>query len=116
MVAVGLSGVACWFPVRGWRSGLTSTHPAPRQYAGGCHDHVSGTGLLSHVIERGAGAGSCRKSELTRGLATLPVSWPPRRRAGVGGLQLSKQVPGAGQQLAGDRDGGDLLPAAFRDA
>ena len=55
-VAVGLSGVACWFPVRGWRSGLTSTHPAPRQYAGGCHDHMSGTGLLSHVIERGAGA------------------------------------------------------------
>ena len=75
---------------------------------------MSGTGLLSHVIERGAGAGSCRKSELTRGLATLPVSWPPRRRAGVGGLQLSKQVPGAGQQLAGDRDGGDLLPAALR--
>jgi hypothetical protein len=32
---------------------------------------MSGTGLLSHVIERGAGAGSCRKSELTRGLATL---------------------------------------------
>ena len=62
MVAVGLSGVACWFPARGWRSGLTSTHPAPRQYAGGCHDHMSGTGLLSHVIERGAGAGSCRKS------------------------------------------------------
>jgi hypothetical protein len=32
-----------------------------------------GTGLLSQMIERGAGAGSCRKSELTRGLATLPV-------------------------------------------
>jgi hypothetical protein len=28
-VAVGLSGVVCWFPVRGWRSDLTSTHPAP---------------------------------------------------------------------------------------
>jgi hypothetical protein len=27
---------------RGWRSGLTSTHPAPRQRSGGCHDHVSG--------------------------------------------------------------------------
>jgi hypothetical protein len=73
-----LSGVACWFPVRGGRSGLTSTHPAPPD-AGGCHDHVSGTGLLSHVIERGAGAGSCRMGELTRGLATLPSSWPPRR-------------------------------------
>ena len=32
-----------------------------------------GTGLLSQMIERGAGAGSCRKSELTRGLVTLPV-------------------------------------------
>ena len=40
--------------------------------AGGCHDHVSGTGLLSQMIERGAGAGSCRRNELTRGLATLP--------------------------------------------
>jgi len=30
-----------------------------------------GPGLLSHEIERGAGAGSCRKGELTRGLATL---------------------------------------------
>ena len=37
-----LVGVACWFPELGWRSGLTSTHPAPRQRAGGCHDHVSG--------------------------------------------------------------------------
>ena len=72
-------------------------HPSGAAPVRGCHDHMSGTGLLSHVIERGAGAGSCRKSELTRGLATLPVSWPPRRRAGVGGLQLSKQVPGAGQ-------------------
>src|SRR5262249_16693032 len=30
------------FPVRGGRSGLTSTHSTPRQCAGGCHDHVSG--------------------------------------------------------------------------
>src|SRR5580700_8391983 len=29
-------------PGRGGRSGLTSTHPAPHQRAGGCHDHVSG--------------------------------------------------------------------------
>jgi hypothetical protein len=42
LVAVGLSGVACWFPVRGWRSDLASTHLAPRRRAGGCHDHVSG--------------------------------------------------------------------------
>jgi len=80
-------------PGAGGRSGLTSTHPAPRLRAGGCHDHMSGTGLLSHVIERGAGAGSCRRGELTRGLATLPSHG---RR---GGLYLGKQVPGAGQQL-----------------
>ena len=72
-----LVGVVCWFPVRGWRSGLASTHPAPRQRAGGCHDHVSGTGLLSQKIERGAGAGSCRRSERARGLVTLPSSRPP---------------------------------------
>ena len=35
-------------PGAGGRSGLTSTHPAPPWRAGGCHDHVSGTGLLSH--------------------------------------------------------------------
>ena len=75
-----------------------------------------GTGLLSQMIELGAGAGSCRKSERARGLATLPSSRPPRRRCRVGGLQVIEQVPGAGQQLAGDRDGGDLLPAPFRDA
>src|SRR5262249_7338365 len=69
---LGLSGVACVVPVRGWRSGLASTHPAPPKRAGGCHDHVSGTGLLSQMIERGAGAGSCRKSERARGLVTLP--------------------------------------------
>ena len=63
-----LTGVVCWFPVRGWRSGLASTHPAPRQRAGGCHDHVSGTGLLSQKIERGAGAGSCR-------VASVPGAW-----------------------------------------
>jgi len=35
-VAVGLSGVVC-VPGAGGRSGLTSTHPAPRRRAGGCH-------------------------------------------------------------------------------
>ena len=99
------------FPVCGRRSGLTSTHPAPRQRAGGCHDHVSGTGLLSHEIEHGLAAGSCRRYELTRGLATLPSSRPPRRRRGAGCFHVGQQVPGAGQQLAGDRDGGDVLAA-----
>ena len=78
-------------------------------------DTAGGRLLLSDEIERGAGAGSCRRSELTRGLATLPSSRPPRRRAGLGGFHLGRQVPGAGQQLAGDRDGGDLLPAASGD-
>ncbi len=82
LVAVGLSGVACWFPARGWRSGLTSTHSAPRQYAGGCHDHMSGTGLLSHVIERGAGAGSCRR-------ASSPGAWRPSRLHGRRGGVLA---------------------------
>jgi hypothetical protein len=59
-----------------------------------------GPGLLSHVIERGLLACSCRNSERTRGLATLPSSWPPRRRAGIGRFHLIQQVPGAGQQLA----------------
>jgi hypothetical protein len=71
--------------------------------------------VRSHEIERGADVGSCRNGELTRGLATLPFSRPPQRRARIGGLHLGQQVPGAGQQLAGGRDGGDLLPAASRD-
>ena len=71
------------FPVRGWRSGLASTHPAPRQRAGGCHDHVSGTGLLSQMIERGAGAGSCRR-------ASSPGAWRPSRLHGRrGGVPAS---------------------------
>jgi hypothetical protein len=65
---------SCWFPVRGWRSGLASTHPAPRRRAGGCHDLVSGTGLLSQKIERGAGAGSCREASVPGALVTLPSS------------------------------------------
>jgi len=58
------------FPVRSWRSGLASTHPAPRRRAGGCHDLVPGTRLLSQMTGRGAGAGSCRESERARGLAS----------------------------------------------
>ncbi len=90
------AGVVCVFPARGWRSGLTSTHPAPRRRSGGCHDHVSGTGLLSHVIERGAGRRAHAEGRAHPGLGDPPVSWPPQRRAGVGGLRLGKQVPGAG--------------------
>ena len=60
-------------PGAGRRSDLTSTHSAPPvRQCGGCHDHVSGTGLLRHVIECGLAACSCRNGERTRGLATLP--------------------------------------------
>jgi len=56
----------------GCRSGLTSTHSASRHIARR-HDRVSGTGLLSQILERGRLAGSCRWNERTRGLVTLPV-------------------------------------------
>jgi hypothetical protein len=86
----GEEGAGCGWIVRGrvcvpgcgGRSGLTSTHPAPRLRAGGCHDHVSGTGLLSHVIERGAGAGSCRR-------ASSPGAWRPSRLHGRRGGVLA---------------------------
>src|SRR5262249_53193452 len=73
LVAVGLSGVAYLVPAFGMRSGLTSTHPAPRQRAGGCHDHVSGTGLLSHVIERGLLALLMPNGRAHPGLGDPPV-------------------------------------------
>ena len=63
-----------------WLAEWSHKHPSGTAPVRGCHDHMSGTGLLSHVIERGAGAGSCRKSELTRGLATRPFHG---RRGGV---------------------------------
>jgi hypothetical protein len=70
------------FPVLA--GGVVSQAPIRRrQCAGGCHDHVSGTGLLSHVIERGVSAGSCRKSERTRGLR------PSRRHGRRSGVLAS---------------------------
>jgi hypothetical protein len=88
----------------------------------------SGTGLLSQMIERGLVAGSCRWSERARGLVTLPVcvciaNSGASGRAGsrcrrvrcLSGLGGGEQVVGAGEQLAGDRDGGDLLTAALSD-
>ena len=87
------AGVVCVFPACGWRSGLTSTHPAPRRRSGGCHDHVSGTGLLSHVIERGAGRRAHAEGRAHPGLGDPPVfmaaaaaCWPRRpasRKAGA---------------------------------
>ena len=72
-VAVGLSGIACVFPVLA--GGVVSQAPIRRRQCGGCHDHVSGTGLLSHVIERGLPAGSCR-------ITSAPGAWRPSRLHG----------------------------------
>ncbi len=60
-------------PGRGGRSGLASTHSAGPPGVAGAMTMCSGTGLLSQMIERGRLAGSCRVSELARGLVTLPV-------------------------------------------
>jgi hypothetical protein len=90
---VGLLRGSGVFPVRGWRIGLASTDSALRRRAGSCHDRVSGTGLLSHVIERGLTACSCRKRERARGLgdravvtaaaAAGPGRWVGCRQAGA---------------------------------
>ena len=48
-----------------------------------------------------------------RSIAALGAPAPGRR---AGSLHVGQQVPGPGQQLAGDRDGGDLLPAMLGDA
>ena len=67
-----------------------------------------GTGLLSQGIERGEGR-LMRSRELTRG-------WRPSRLAGrTGAGGVGEQVAGAGEQLAGDRGGGDLGAAAAGD-
>src|SRR5215510_5917658 len=62
-----------------------------------------------------------RYCELARGLAAPPGLLPrPWRGTGRlcwlrGGLGVDKQMVGAGEQLAGDRRGGDLLAAAAGD-
>jgi hypothetical protein len=84
-------------------------HPSGACLGGGSHMTVaSGTGLLSQVIERGE-AGSC-------GNAGLPGAWRPSRLAGrTVAAGVGEQVVGAGEELAGDRRGGDLLAAAAGD-
>jgi hypothetical protein len=68
-------------PALGMRSGLASTHPAPRrQMRAAAMTMCPGPGLLSHVIERGLLACSCRMGERTR--AWRP-SRPHGRRGGV---------------------------------
>ena len=65
--------VALVFPERGGRSGLASTHPPPRQRAGGCHDHVSGTRAAQSMIERGAGRRLMPRGRARPGLGGPPV-------------------------------------------
>jgi len=89
---IGLCGVAFLFPERGGRSG-SRRHPSGAAcHAGGCHDHVSGTGLLSHVIERGLVACSSRKERahpmlggppVTAAAAELPCRWLASGPAGA---------------------------------
>jgi hypothetical protein len=88
--------------------GLTCTHSAPAWWRVAM-TVTPGTGLLSQGIERGEGR-LMRSRELTRG-------WRPSRLAGrtaAGGV--GEQMVGAGEQLAGDRGGGDLGAAAPGDA
>jgi len=77
---VSYAGVVCWFPVRGlaqWSRQAPIRHLRAR--GRGRHDHLSGTGLLSQMIERDADAGSCRRGERARGLVTSR-SWGPSSR------------------------------------
>ena len=102
------------FPVRGWRSGLTSTHPAPRQRAGGCHDHVSGgpgcsvrrsSAALAPAHAAGASVpGVWRPSRLhgRRGgvLASAGCIWSSRCQARVSSLRAIAMVANSGDRLA----------------
>jgi hypothetical protein len=117
-----------WLPGRGlpgWVSGvvrpggvgLTATHPAAR--AGGGHDHVI-RGLGCSVSSPGAAGPAQDDLRARPGWATLPVLSRCRRLGrgrwrGCGVSGVGEQVPGAGEQLAGDRGGGDLLPAPSGD-
>ena len=111
----GLCGVACGF--RCVAGGVVSQAPIRRRASvrGGCHDHVSGNRAAQSDDRARRWRRLMPKGERARGLTTLPSSRPPRRLVRAGGLHVGQQVPGAGQQLAGDRDGGDLLPAALGD-
>ena len=60
-------------PACGRRSGLASTHPAPRQEAGAM-TMCPGTGLLSQKIERGRWPAHAAGASVPGALVTLPVS------------------------------------------
>jgi hypothetical protein len=60
--------------VPGLAGGVVSQAPIRRrQHAGGCPDHVSGDRAARSDDRARPVAGSCRESELARGLVTLPV-------------------------------------------
>ena len=85
--------------------------------AGGCHDHVSGDRAAQSCDRAGLVASSCRWSELPGVWRPFPV-WMPAgagRSCALPRLGAGEQVVGAGEELAGDRGGGDLVPAAFSD-
>ena len=110
-------GFAGRVPGVGWRSGLASTHPAPR-WCAAAMTMCPGTGLLSQMIERGRWPLTPRERACP-GLGD-PAGLRGRRGSGChadgGGARLGgEQVPGAGDQLAGDRGGGNLRRAAFGD-
>ena len=98
-VAVGLSGSCAGS--RCVAGGVVSQAPIRRRASvrAAAMTMCPGTGLLSQMIERGAGAGSCRRSERARGLATLPSSRPRRRVCA--GLQIGQQVVRRGSAACG---------------
>jgi hypothetical protein len=108
------AGLACakvagWFPgARGRRSG-SHMHPFGACLVAGRHDRDSGD-RAAQSGQRARPGRLMRSRELTRG-------WRPSRLAGrTGAGGVGEQVAGAGEQLAGDRRGGDLRTAALGDA
>src|SRR5258708_10470773 len=113
-----LRGVACC--PRRWGAEWSRKHPSG-VWACDRADGVticSGSGLLSQMIER-AGGRLMPQERACPGLGDPPGLRGRGDSAGrawyLGGLGVGEQVAGTGEQLAGDRDGGDLLPAALGD-
>ena len=113
----------CWV-VLGWRGRLARSFPrlwlwvagvashAPIRLlpqAGGRHDRASG-GRAAQSGHRARRGRLMRICELARGSRPSPLAWL------TSGTGVGEQVAGAGEQLAGDRGGGDLGAAAPGDA